>query len=299
MFEVRPRMFFQKPKRKTKSWQRKSPKIYSAAPRKIKRDRKFTIARFFYWILLLSFIGVCGYLFLFSPLLDVEVISIEGNESVPAEEITAVVNSVISGKYLDCFSKRNFLLLNKRKIKEALKSNFSRVSRVEVEKKFPKTILISVVERGAELIWCSGGVCYLVDDSGLVYSGASGTDEELRDENFLTVIDDSARPVDIGGTTFDQEFIKYLKEMNAALKDEIKLVEKENYHTPSLASREITVKTKEGWFLKLSSLIPFKEIKTIILTVFEKDPILADAEKRKRLDYLDLRIKNKVYYKLK
>jgi hypothetical protein len=68
--------------------------------------------------------------------------------------------------------------------------------------------------------------------------------------------------------------------------------------TPALSSQEIIAKIKEGdggWTLKLSSAILPEDTKKILETVFEKD---LSGDKKSQLEYLDLRVKGKVYYKL-
>jgi hypothetical protein len=289
--------FFRK-KEKNKSWKRKNPKIYSGVPKRDKQEKRGRFSRCLFWVLLLGFLGVCGYLLLFSPFLEVDAISVEGNKEIPSEQIVEKASSAIVGKYLGFFSKRNFLLVRKNTINSQLKNSFNRLEVSSIEKKFPRTILIKVKERQPELVWCSGGVCYLADKSGLIYSGANAADEEINKERFLVAIDDNARPVEIGKTTLGENFIQYLKEIDAVLVDDLGLSIDGNYHTPALSSQEIIVKIKEGegWTLKLSSAISPGDTKKILETVFGKD--LA-GEKRQQLEYLDLRVKGKVYYKLR
>ena len=71
-----------------------------------------------------------------------------------------------------------------------------------------------------------------------------------------------------------------------------------NYHTPALSSKEAIARIREGegWFLKLNQAVSPEDTKKILQTVFDKE---LDGEKRKNLDYLDLRVKGKVYYKLR
>ncbi|MFA5871657.1 MAG: hypothetical protein WC858_02940 [Parcubacteria group bacterium] len=279
-----------------KSWQRRNPKTYSAVPRKTREKTGAKLARILYGVLLVVFLGVCAYSFLFSPFLEIDTISVQGNESVPSEEIASKANQGLEGKYYKLFSKRNYFFARKNDLAVFLKNNFSRLGLVEIEKKFPRTLVIRVDERQAELVWCSGGVCYLVDQNGLVYSGASGTDEELRNNNFLTIIDDSARPVDIEKTSINPDFINYIKGVNAIIKGDLKIETEGGIHTPSIASEEIYLQTKEGWAIKLSSQVSAEDTKKIIQTVFDKE---LDSEKRKNLEYFDLRVKNKVYYKFR
>ncbi|MFA5925728.1 MAG: FtsQ-type POTRA domain-containing protein [Parcubacteria group bacterium] len=289
--------FFQK-KEKNKTWRRKAPRMYSGVPRKEKKKEKKGFSRFLFWFLSLVFFGVCIYLLVFSSLLEIETVSVEGNQSVPSEEIIDRVNESIGGNYYKLFPKNNFFLVNSREIDGALRNNFYRLEVAGIEKKFPKAILVKVKERQPEMVWCSGGVCYLIDKEGLAYTGTNGADDEMKNRNFLTVIDDNSRSVDIGKTTIGKDFIEYLKQTDAVLTDDLKLEIEDTYHTPALASQEIFVKIKEGdgWILKLSSGVAPDETKKIIQTIFDKD---LNPEKRKNLDYLDLRVKGKAYYKLK
>lgn len=291
--------FFRK-KEKNKNWKQGKSKIYSGVPKRDNQKKRRKFSRFLFWVLFLVFLGVCGYLILFSPFLEVESVSVEGNNEISSEQIIEKVDGTLEGKYLRYISRRNFFLVRKNAINSELKNSFNRLEVSSIEKKFPRSILIRVKERQPELVWCSGGVCYLADKSGLIYSGANATDEEVNKARFLVAIDDNARPVEIGKTSLGENFIQYLKEIDAILADDLGFSIDGNYHTPALASQEILVKIRkdegEGWTLKLSSLVSPGETKKIIQTVFDKD---LDEEKRKNLDYLDLRIKGKVYYKMK
>lgn len=235
---------------------------------------------------------------LFSTFLEIDSISVEGNDNIPSEEIVKKAYEALDGKYFGYFSKSNFFLVSKKGINQKLKDDFNRLEISSIEKKFPKTVLIRVKERQPEMAWCSGGVCYLADKEGLVFAGANSTDEELNKNRFLIVIDDNARPVETGKTIIDPKLILYLKQMDAILIDDLKLEIEGNYHTPSMSSGEILARIKEGdgWMLKISQTISPEETKKIIQTVFDKE---LDPEKRKGLEYLDLRVKGKVYYKMK
>ena len=95
-----------------------------------------------------------------------------------------------------------------------------------------------------------------------------------------------------------REFIQYLKEIDAVLVNDLGLSIDGNYHTPALSSQEIIVKIKEGegWMLKISSLISRKTQKKFSKRFSRRS---SPGRKEKNLDYLDLRVKGKVYYKMK
>ncbi len=278
-----------------KSWQGRRTGAYASVPKKEKkRERKFS--RVLFWLLLLGFLGICGYILLFSPYLDVDAISVEGNQDISNREIEDRVMESIEGKYFNFFPKKNFFFVNEKNINAALKSNFDQLEVASIEKRFPGTISIRVTERKPELVWCSGGVCYFVDKDGLAYGGATGTDEELRGNGFLTVVDDSAVPVDLGKTKINPDYIGFIEAANGMLRNDLKLDLTESFHTAGIASGEISVKNGEGWTVKLGSEFSIEDAKKVIQTLFEKE---LNEEVRKNLDYLDLRIKNKIYYKIK
>jgi len=290
--------FFRKKEKKEKEWKRKNPRMYSGVPKRANEGKRSKFSRFLFWVLLLGFFGVCVYMLLFSPFLEVDAVSVRGSQSISSEEIVGRVSEAISGKYYNIFSRRNFFLLSKNQINEKLKNEFNRLEVSSIEKKFPRAVLVEVKERQPEMAWCSGGVCYLVDKDGFVYVGANSTDQDLSKDRFLIMIDDNAQPVDIKKTTIDPAFIQYLKQIDAVLVDDLGLQIDGNYHTPAISSREASVRIKEGegWTLKMSEAVSSDETKKIIQTIFEKE---LDTEKRNNLDYLDLSVKGKVYYKMK
>jgi cell division septal protein FtsQ len=287
-------------KEKPKNWKARNPRMYSGVPKRDNREKRGRFSRFLFWVLFFGFLGVCGYILFFSPFLEIESVGIEGNSDISSEEIAGKVNGALDGKYFNLFSKRNFFLASRRAMSESLKNGFSRLEVSSVEKKFPRAILVKVKERQPEMAWCSSGVCYLVDKDGFVYAGANATDEELGKDRFLIVIDDSARPVDIKKTTVNPDFMHYVKSADAMLVSGLGFQIEGNYHTPALSSQEISVRIveegNEGWTLKLNQSVSIEDTKKTIQTVFDKE---LEGEKRKSLEYLDLRVKNKVYYKLR
>lgn len=292
------RIFRKKQKDKTpqKSWRRAgvAATSSSAGGRGRKTSRKFS--RFLFWLLFFGFFGICTYLAFFSPFLEIESVSVEGNQDIPGAEIVSRVENSLGGKYFGIAPKSNFFLASKRNISGAVHGGFDRLEVASIEKKFPKKILVRVIERKAKLVWCSGGVCYFVANDGLAYGGANGTEEEFRAKNFLVVIDDSAIPAEMGKTKIDPAFVAFAEEIGGMVRDDLDLGISESFHTPGIASREISVRTGEGWILKLSSEYPAEESKKIVQALFEKE---LNGEARKNLEYLDLRVKGKIYYKLK
>lgn len=291
-------IFFSKKKKSKsipKSWQG-STRVYSLGAKKTKKKQGRKFSRFLFWLLLIVFAMICMYLLLFSPFLEIDKILIEGNQDISSREIANAVEKSLEGKYFGYLPKKNFLLINKKNITETIRNDFSRLEVNSIEKKFPNSILVSIIERKAELVWCSGGVCYFVDRTGVIYNGTEKNEQELLADGFLVIVDDSAIPISIKESKIDPEYIQYIELADVMMKSDSRLKPTESYHTPGVASREIIVKTQEGWILKISSEFPVDEIRKIIQVLFDKE--LKD-EARKNLDYLDLRVRGKIYYKFR
>jgi len=279
-----------------KSWQGKDFKMRSSILKKRRPEKKRKFSRFLFWVLLLGFSGVSLYLLFFSPFLEVESISVEGNEDVPASEISGQIEKSLDGKYFRFLSRKNYFLIRTGDIERALAGSGKLLELESIRKNFPNSLTVRVVERKALLVWCSGGVCYFADSDGFVFGGVPELEEEIEEQNFLVVVDDSARPIEIGKTKINLAYLENLSNLAYILKSDFNLAGSEYFHTPGMASQEINLKTTEGWVLKASLAGPAEETKKIMETLFEKD---LNEEARKKLDYLDLRVKNKIYYKTK
>jgi hypothetical protein len=112
----------------------------------------------------------------------------------------------------------------------------------------------------------------------------------------MTLIDESAQPVEIGITSIDMSLVIFAEQANIMLKNDLNLSWQGGFHTPSVASGEITINMNDGWVLKLSDDVTVDEIRLMISALFE-DKI--KREELPNLEYLDLRVKGKAYFKFR
>lgn len=233
---------------------------------------------------------------IFSPFIEISSISIEGNREISSIEIKNSLENLFSEKYFGVFPKGSFFLVNQKGISGAIRNVSNRLQVISVEKRFPASVKVKLNELKAEIAWCSGGVCYFVDKGGLVYAGSNMSEEDLCNSGFLVLVDDSAQPVDKGKKMIDSDFIQFLEDTAKLVIDDLGLQIAGSFHTPGESSSEASVPVAEGWILKISSEYPKNEAKKIIQTLFERD---LNEETRKNLEYLDLTVKNKIYYKFR
>ena len=275
-----------------------SSAVVSAKKNKTGRGGRRIFSKILIAFFVLAFFGITVYIIFFSPFLLVTKISINGNQDLSANAIGSAVSSEISGKYLNALAKNNIMLISEERIKNIIQDKFKRIKDVQIRKIFPETLQISVVERESMFILCSNNNCFIIDDDGVPYARADFESNELRENELLVLNDDGNKEIKIGENVVAPDFMQYLLDIKNKLKNELNLEIDRNYRTPRLVSGDIRVTTSEGWMIYFDkNLSVEKEIETLKL-VLEKIEN-SENEKRANLEYIDLRIENKVYYKLK
>ncbi len=155
---------------------------------------------------------------------------------------------------------------------------------------------MKITERKSLLLWCSGGPCYIVDEKGYAYSGADFESPEIKENNLIRLADISAKPVNPGEKVLDEDYINFILELTEEIKKEALIDILDEYQTACRAAEDLRVKTSAGWDIYFSGQIPAKQSTRTLKTFLEKE---MNEEERKNLEYIDLRVENKVYYKFK
>ncbi|MCX6765575.1 MAG: FtsQ-type POTRA domain-containing protein [Candidatus Moranbacteria bacterium] len=249
-----------------------------------------------YYILLMLFLGVTVYVFFFSSFLQVKSFAIKGIKSLPSEEVLRKITSPLEGNYLGFVPRNNLVLISEEKLKSDLSRQFRRIKSVEIKKSFPDLLAINIEERVSLVLWCSGGPCYLVDEQGYAYNNADLDSPEVTQNNLIRLVDISAQPVNIGERLLSSEYLNFVIAAREALKKELGIELSDEFQTRSRFAEEIQIETSEGWKAYLSSQLPLNQSVRTLKTFLEEE---VDSSKRGRLEYVDLRVNNKVYYKMK
>lgn len=249
---------------------------------------------FVLWLLLF---GTLGYTLLFSPflLIDPDSLQVDGAERLSAAKIKGFVREDISGRWLDLFPKNNFLLFRPETLEEKLFLAFPLARSAEATRIFPHGLRIEVRERERIVLWCSGGPCYLVTESGMAAEARQSFTEENR-EFVRTIIDTSAQPVRVGQKLFLFDLPGFVAELEHLLEEELGLKMEVPYEAASRFAEELRFGTAEGFRVYVSTaLTPLKTVAALRL-LFEKE---LPEERRRELEYIDARTENRVYYLMK
>lgn len=263
---------------------------------KKEKKRNPFILRIIFDVLLAAFLATAAYILFFSSYLQINRLFIDGIEELDYQKVIAEINSNFEGKYLKIIPRNNFILISQNRLKNDLMEKFKKIESIEVEKRFPNAILIKIKERKALMLWCSGGPCYIVDEKGYAYSGADFESSEIQENNLIRLVDISARPVPLGDEILSPEFVQFTLGIKDKLDEELGIGIDDEYLTRSAVAEEVQVKTSEGWDIYFNSQISLDQsINTLKLFLDEK----ISSDDRSKLEYVDLRVEDKVYYKFK
>lgn len=256
-----------------------------------------------FWLKFLSifleicFVGVVVYALFFSPLLNIKSVIVNGAQDLKKEDIASVSSDILKQKYFfNTLHRSNLILLNTDEIKTALQDRFKRIESVEITKKFPDKLFIKIKEWESSLVFCSGDQCFVVDSNGKAYARADFHNSELGEQSLLVLRDLSQKNIIQENIDMDSGLINFLENIEDRLSSELNLNTKQEWSTPLLVSGDLRAETTEGWKVYFNYNIGTEKEIEMLKTVLNNS---LDDDKRSNLEYVDLRLDNKVYYKLK
>lgn len=266
--------------------------------KRLKKRRKIK-KRIVIFLIIILFILVLGYVFLFSPLFKVKAVEVSGNKEVRTEEIK------------ENFNYRNVFLYTEKQIKSDVLSKFPKVLEVEVKKNLIKLkIELIIKERKRFAIICRMGLgeeiegaeatddrevrekvkgCFYIGEKGFVFEEALETSGSL----ILLIKDYSQKDFNVGEQLFREEILNFISQIKENLYSETG-IEGMDFVISSFPYNNLKVITSEGWYI-VFNLQRDAGGQILALRAALEEGI--DKEKRAELEYIDLRIENRVYYK--
>jgi hypothetical protein len=159
------------------------------------------------------------------------------------------------------------------------------VKAVKVEKKFPHELKIVLTERTPTFSWETIGKKYLVDEAGTLTG-----DFEDRFKDFPTVVDTKNVPVTVGKQVVPASFSTFINDLNTSF-NEYTGAKMTRIEVPEITS-ELKVISDAGWYVN------FDTTRTAKNELLNLSRVLSEAKaKKKKLEYVDLRIDNRIFYK--
>ncbi len=248
--------------------------------------------------------GLWGSIFLLSGLGAVTIRNIEvaGTVSVSPQEIATTAQQFLTGRYFFTVPRASIFFYPKDAIVESILRSFPRAERIAVGFKNFHTIGISITEHQAAALWCqgealtsakSGGeVCFLLDSNGFIFAPFSPLGGEAS--KFMKFYSASPKENPIKQTYSSTEYfhslLGFAKDL-ASIGFSVSLFRERpdaDFEVQLLGGQRLIF----GRDANFASII--NNFQTIV-----SDPSFSGTSGLSKVDYIDLRYGNKVFYKTK
>jgi hypothetical protein len=254
----------------------RQPSIYTRTQQDpVRRDYKKS------FLLTLLFILIIGivYLAFFSPLFQVKSVEINNLKYQDKEEIEKKVSKYRSSLFLH----NNLLSLSRSSLKKEINQN-SGIRDVNIIKRYPDRLIIQVEERTPAFVWQVLDHKYLVDETGLIWA-----DYDDRFPDLPVVFDDKNLPTEIGKKPVPANFSLFVIGLNKdfSLMTGRKIKKMEVVDTSS----ELKVRSDSTWYAYFDTN---RSVKNELINLSR---VLEETKNKKKLEYIDLRVENKIFYK--
>lgn len=240
------------------------------------------------WVFVLS-------LFTHLRSLQITAIKVSGAEAVSGYRLTQTVSRELSGAYLSIFSKKNIIIFPRLGIEAAILAQFPRVANVAVARSGLSAVSVNIAERHPKFLWCgnsrsvASGDCYLTDETGLAFALAP----EFSGQSYLKY--SNGETGDLISRTFKSAF--NFRELTFFI-ESLKGAGIEVEEVISLSNGDLELYFKSGGKAILSSSQTLGRSFDNLISIWNDNNVNLKAIGAK-LDYIDLRFGNKVFYKEK
>lgn len=259
------------------------------------KAKKPILKRPIFWFILLSFIIVflLLYLFLFFSKIQVKSIIVTGNNSVQSKDIENIAWNDVNKKIIS-FNKwslisRSIFLTEPKIISKDILNEFPQIKNVKVSKNFLQTINLQIEERVTVAVFCQTDdkKCFYIDEDGIIFKIL----EQIPDNIFIIKELTKSGDVFVGEKVVEKNIMDIISSIQTNLKDNFQIDIKEAMITTPF---RLNIKTSENWqiYFNLDSETNLQITKMDILL---RDEIPANT--RKYIQYIDLRFKDRAYYK--
>lgn len=233
-------------------------------------------------------IGALIWLVLFTDTFVIQAITVTDARAHTIDSAKSIINEEVQRSPLG----QKIFFVQTDLIEMRLLSELPQVSTAHAIRKLPGTLMVVLQEKKPTLLLFARGDYYLVDEAGMPYEEARL--DRLPDVALPTVkSSDELSRIELGTPALAPDFVKFVLFVQEALPASTGANVAE-IRIPSLAAREVHFQLDNNWLVRFDvSRDPNQQLKAMRRVT---DEILSEDEKE-TLEYIDLRIKNKVYYK--
>ncbi len=239
---------------------------------------------FFWFSFAVAFLTIM-WSFFFSPFFKITEIKLPENNIVTNNDIHKLITNSAPLNLGE-----NIFILSKNQIKSGLAAIFSAITNISIKKELFHGLIVNFEKRIQIGIWCNNTNCYYFDKEGIIFKEAPQTEGAL----ILKIKDFEKKEVSLGDQVLNYNRLKFIAEFNNKITEnnQIKIIE---FNIGLAANFDLEAITDHGWSIYLDQnqdpVLEANNLFTILNEVIKN--------KASNLEYIDLRLPSRVFYKLK
>lgn len=256
--------------------------------RRARKLKTFAFAAIF----LLAAGGAIWLIFL-SDYFYLQEIVVAGTETVEAAAVEAIAEKQLAQKEWGIFPRSHLFFYRAAGITEALEAQFIRIAAVDLRSNIRERRLDLVIrEHIPEGFWCAvENECAMLAGDGTILEPI----ERPTGIGALMIEDQSGMAFAAGTQPIAPQWLQFIRDFSEALAPEI-LIRKHIIQPESIRAQYIRSRTAAGWDILLKIAPGQGEENAIIVKTVLEEEIGANIG---RLEYIDLRVPGRAYYKLR
>lgn len=261
-----------------------------ASSRKIRRRKVILKLLLYFFAIFCIFALSVGFFYI--PKFKIKEIEVKGASELNKEKLRDEFLAILQRKSLGLFPYGNIFIFPKQRLKAEILGIHPDIKKLDFESFFPERILVEVEERELFAVWCfAEGDCFFVDKDGFAFKKAPFFHGNL----FLKFFDERGENpfnnIDKGRQVLSEDDFKNLISFIEFVKVKGTTVSKIFVKDDGIYNLE----TMSGWRIILDNgndaQEAFQNFKIMIESLTKEDYM-------NKIDYVDLRFGNKIFYKI-
>jgi len=288
---------------------RRGPLVNIKTPKLIVSELRLFALKITYNVLFLLLITGFLYFLFFSEWLQINNITVEGNKITDKKLILDGVEPFLHKKAFLVFPSNNLFFVPTYRIEKEILANFKRISGAEVRRSFPTSLAIKIEEKKAVLLFCSNEGCVWVDQEGIAYNKSSYAEAVANSSSDVVIVQDNSHSnLASGQLVTEPAYVSFANRLWRSFPEKIG---KELIYlsTPLPSAQEIRANTKEGWMVYFDTTMDLDKSLDLLSEVLNRELKNKEGIDNSNdpnnpsgtncLDYIDLRVVDRVFYKMK
>ena len=257
--------------------------------RRIKKKESILKSKFFWLgVGIIALAELFFYIIVLSPFLQIREVRVEGNVGVSEGEIQGIVLQDLWGRFF-FFPTSSILLADTQGMRDDLLNTLVELETVSIHRRFPNILSVSVQEKRTVALWCEESGCFELDKNGTAFKRTDPSPD-------FPIIDSMGEVSgNLGEAIVANNTLSVILDFSKEIKRRFMLGNEASINSFGIISEnQIEASISEGWS------IYFTKTQDLSWQIAKLQAVLENKvspEKRRRLEYIDVRFGDQAYIK--